>query len=236
MGGSSSKSEGLQEEELIRKLRWVTIVTIVQHNRLTFAFPVVENTRTLWSCVEREYRSTREFLTLDLLQQVRNQFAEKDNTRKTRLQNESGSGLYFKLRKYNLPYPEAVFDGNYFRQVKYFPAGSLNGSSVKCSTVETYVSVLNVSLLRTQDLSMGWSGFKIYKLYSNGWLIWPIIQGNLSWDSLPHDNTQVLQSSPPEGFPEEDLHTEHWRPRSARRHSPRKDNWWAASHFCGFLL
>ena len=82
MGGSSSKSEGLQEEELIRKLRWVTIVTIVQHNRLTFAFPVVENTRTLWSCVEREYRSTREFLTFDLLRQARNQIAEKNNTRK----------------------------------------------------------------------------------------------------------------------------------------------------------
>jgi len=26
------------------------------------------------------------------------------------------AGLYFKLRKYNLPYPEAVFDGGYFRQ------------------------------------------------------------------------------------------------------------------------
>lgn len=26
------------------------------------------------------------------------------------------AGLYFKLRKYNLPYPEAVFDGSYFRQ------------------------------------------------------------------------------------------------------------------------
>ena len=26
------------------------------------------------------------------------------------------AGLYFKLKKYNLPYPEAVFDGNYFKQ------------------------------------------------------------------------------------------------------------------------
>jgi len=26
------------------------------------------------------------------------------------------AGLYFKLRKYNLPYPEAVFDGGYFRK------------------------------------------------------------------------------------------------------------------------
>ena len=26
------------------------------------------------------------------------------------------AGLYFKLRKYNLPYPEAVFEGSYFRQ------------------------------------------------------------------------------------------------------------------------
>ena len=26
------------------------------------------------------------------------------------------AGLYFKLRKYNLPYPEAVFDGGYFRR------------------------------------------------------------------------------------------------------------------------
>jgi len=26
------------------------------------------------------------------------------------------AGLYFKLRKYNLPYPEAVFEGRYFRQ------------------------------------------------------------------------------------------------------------------------
>ncbi len=26
------------------------------------------------------------------------------------------AGLYFKLRKYNLPYPEAIFDGGYFRQ------------------------------------------------------------------------------------------------------------------------
>lgn len=26
------------------------------------------------------------------------------------------AGLYFKLRKYNLPYPEAVFDGSYFRK------------------------------------------------------------------------------------------------------------------------
>ena len=26
------------------------------------------------------------------------------------------SGLYFKLRKYNLPYPEAVFEGSYFRK------------------------------------------------------------------------------------------------------------------------
>ncbi len=26
-------------------------------------------------------------------------------------------GLYFKLRKYNLPYPEAVFAGSYFRKV-----------------------------------------------------------------------------------------------------------------------
>ena len=25
-------------------------------------------------------------------------------------------GLYFKLRKYNLPYPEAVFEGGYFRK------------------------------------------------------------------------------------------------------------------------
>ena len=25
------------------------------------------------------------------------------------------AGLYFKLRKYNLPYPEAVFEGSYFR-------------------------------------------------------------------------------------------------------------------------
>lgn len=32
--------------------------------------------------------------------------------------NSALSGLYFKLRKYNLPYPEAVFDGGYFRQVK----------------------------------------------------------------------------------------------------------------------
>ena len=134
MGGSSSKSEGLQEEELIRKLRWVIIV---QHDRLTFAFLVVENTRTLWSCVELEYQSTREFLTFDLLQQARNQIAEKNN--KKAKKNKSGSGLYFKLRKYNLPYPEAVFDGNYFRQVKCFPAGTLNGSSVKLSTVETSV-------------------------------------------------------------------------------------------------
>ena len=28
-------------------------------------------------------------------------------------------GLYFKLRKYNLPYPEAVFDGGFFRQVDF---------------------------------------------------------------------------------------------------------------------
>ena len=34
----------------------------------------------------------------------------------TSLLNEL-SGLYFKLRKYNLPYAEAVFDGAYFRQV-----------------------------------------------------------------------------------------------------------------------
>jgi hypothetical protein len=27
-------------------------------------------------------------------------------------------GLYFTLRKYNLPYPEAVFSGSYFKQVR----------------------------------------------------------------------------------------------------------------------
>lgn len=26
------------------------------------------------------------------------------------------AGLYFKLRKYNLPYPEAVFEGRYFKE------------------------------------------------------------------------------------------------------------------------
>ena len=36
------------------------------------------------------------------------------------------SGLYFKLRKYNLPYPEAVFDGNYFRQVECLAPAGLN--------------------------------------------------------------------------------------------------------------
>ena len=88
----------------------------------------------------------------------------------------------------------------------------------------------------SQDPRPFYGLIRFYNLYSKGWLIWPIIQGNLSWDSLPHDNTQVLQSSPPEGFPEEDLHTEHWRPRSARRHSPRKDNRWAASHFYRYLM
>ena len=38
------------------------------------------------------------------------------------------SGLYFKLRKYNLPYPEAVFDGGYFRQVEFLAAKDLKGS------------------------------------------------------------------------------------------------------------
>jgi len=27
-----------------------------------------------------------------------------------------GAGLYFKLRKYNLPYPEAIFEYSYFKQ------------------------------------------------------------------------------------------------------------------------
>ena len=61
-------------------------------------------------------------------------------------------GLYFKLRKYNLPYPEAVFDGGYFRQVAFH--GNHNHAPKNS----------NVFFLRTRDLSMGWSGRYSLKL------------------------------------------------------------------------
>ena len=117
MGGSSSKSEGLQEEELVRKLR---SVSSFMRYWLSFAFSVAENTRTLLSCAGLESRLMREFPTSDLLRQVGTRCPTNLWSSFTLWRKSSGafSGLYFKLRKYNLPYPEAVFDGGYFRQVK----------------------------------------------------------------------------------------------------------------------
>lgn len=75
MGGSSSKSEGLQEEELVRKLSGGEYKNIV----------IMCGAGISVNAGIPDFRSP-------------------------------SAGLYFKLRKYNLPYPEAVFDGNYFRQ------------------------------------------------------------------------------------------------------------------------
>jgi len=75
MGGSSSKSEGLQEEELVRKLSGGEYKNIV----------IMCGAGISVNAGIPDFRSP-------------------------------SAGLYFKLRKYNLPYPEAVFDGGYFRQ------------------------------------------------------------------------------------------------------------------------
>ena len=44
------------------------------------------------------------------------QVMDKPNANISSMYRLISSGLYFKLRKYNLPYPEAVFEGGYFRQ------------------------------------------------------------------------------------------------------------------------
>jgi len=75
MGGSSSKNEGLQEEELVRKLSNGEYKNIV----------IMCGAGISVNAGIPDFRSP-------------------------------SAGLYFKLRKYNLPYPEAVFDGGYFRQ------------------------------------------------------------------------------------------------------------------------
>ena len=71
----------------------------------------------------------------------------------------SHSGLYFKLRKYNLPYPEAVFDGGYFRQVEFLAAKDMNWiwflTRVKVGII---VYLMLFFSPRTQDPSTGWSG------------------------------------------------------------------------------
>jgi len=75
MGGSSSKNEGLQEEELVRKLSNGEYKNIV----------IMCGAGISVNAGIPDFRSP-------------------------------SAGLYFKLRKYNLPYPEAVFDGGFFRQ------------------------------------------------------------------------------------------------------------------------
>jgi len=56
------------------------------------------------------------------------------------------AGLYFKLRKYNLPYPEAVFEGGYFRQNPlpfYGLIRELFPSTLTPTTTHKFFSLLN---------------------------------------------------------------------------------------------
>ena len=56
------------------------------------------------------------------------------------------AGLYFKLRKYNLPYPEAVFEGSYFRQNPlpfYGLIRELFPSTLTPTTTHKFFSLLN---------------------------------------------------------------------------------------------
>ena len=56
------------------------------------------------------------------------------------------AGLYFKLRKYNLPYPEAVFEGSYFRQNPlpfYSLIRELFPSTLTPTTTHKFFSLLN---------------------------------------------------------------------------------------------
>ena len=55
-------------------------------------------------------------------------------------------GLYFKLRKYNLPYPEAVFEGGYFQQNPlpfYGLIRELFPSTLTPTTTHKFFSLLN---------------------------------------------------------------------------------------------
>lgn len=56
------------------------------------------------------------------------------------------AGLYFKLRKYNLPYPEAVFEGRYFKQNPlpfYGLIRELFPSTLTPTTTHKFFSLLN---------------------------------------------------------------------------------------------
>ena len=72
------------------------------------------------------------------------------------------SGLYFKLRKYNLPYPEAVFDGGYFRQVEFWLLKIwIRSDFLFILKSRDKVEIMVFSMLfppRIPDPSMGWSG------------------------------------------------------------------------------
>ena len=68
-------------------------------------------------------------------------------------------GLYFKLRKYNLPYPEAVFEGGYFRQNPlpfYGLIRELFPSTLTPTTTHKFFSLLNkkgiLSRIYTQNI------------------------------------------------------------------------------------
>ena len=120
-------------------------------------------------------------------------------------------GLYFKLRKYNLPYPEAVFDGGFFRQVAFHG---------------------NHQIMRQKIQMCSFSGPKTF--------LW-VDQGDIPRNSRPHNNTQVFQSASPKGYSEEvflkppilglvlrslfqDLHSKHRCPGSACWSASREDN------------
>ena len=148
MGGSSSRTQGFSEEELIRGLRCCSPV----HKRPTLLRSgAYQNIVVMCGAGISTSAGIPDF-------------------------QSPSAGLYFKLRQYNLPYAEAVFDGAYFKQVM-------------CGG-ETLPDPLAP---RTPGLSTASSGEAGAR--GGGARVSP--QADLPRDTLPHHHSQVLHPAPP---------------------------------------